>query len=244
LLLIVLHNTVTDSAWPLSNCTQAKYNSADRCLRDPPDRNLELPIVELLRGSTAAPIYFQPQRVAIGEYEFVFQDGGITPFNNPAFLLYLMATVPRYGLGWPSGAEQLLLVSVGTGAASAVHPGLRPGQVKLLFNARNLPSVFMNGASVGQDLLCRATGRCRFGEMLDREVGDLVEAALPRPPAFTYLRYNADLSDEALAGFGFSPRTRARLRKLDAVDRVDDLRRLGRKVGDRIDLDDHFRGFV
>lgn len=76
-----------------------------------------------------------------------------------------------------------------------------------------------------------------IAEMIQRlTVADVVVADVTLP--------NADLSDEALAGFGFSPRTRARLRKLDAVDRVDDLRRLGRKVGDRIDLDDHFRGFV
>ena len=57
LLLVVLHNTKTDSAWPLSNCTQAKYNRADRYLLDEPDRNLDLSLIELLRGSTAAPVY-------------------------------------------------------------------------------------------------------------------------------------------------------------------------------------------
>jgi hypothetical protein len=39
LLLLVLHNTVTDSLWPVSNCTRAKYNQADRNLNRPSDRN-------------------------------------------------------------------------------------------------------------------------------------------------------------------------------------------------------------
>ena len=61
LLLVVMHNTVTDSPWPLSNCTLGKYNRADRFLVSPPDRNLDIPLAPLVRASTAAPIYFAPQ---------------------------------------------------------------------------------------------------------------------------------------------------------------------------------------
>jgi len=43
----------------------------------------------------------------------------MTPYNNPAFLLYRMATVAQYRLGWQSGEDNLLLVSVGTGNAPA-----------------------------------------------------------------------------------------------------------------------------
>jgi hypothetical protein len=48
---------------------------------------------------------------------FIFQDGGITPYNNPAFLLFRMATQPAYRLEWKTGEQRLLLVSVGTGMA-------------------------------------------------------------------------------------------------------------------------------
>lgn len=99
LLLMVMHNSVTDSPWPLSNCTQAKYNRADRALRTPSDRNLDLRLVSLIRASTAAPIYFLPEQVMLGDLPFVFQDGGVTPFNNPSLLLlFVMATLPEYGL--------------------------------------------------------------------------------------------------------------------------------------------------
>ena len=56
LLLLVLHNTVTDSPWPVTNCTRATYNRAERNLISPPDRNLDLPLSTLVRGSAAAPI--------------------------------------------------------------------------------------------------------------------------------------------------------------------------------------------
>jgi hypothetical protein len=246
LLLMVLHNTATDSPWPLSNCTQAKYNRADRCLLTPPDRNLDLPLIELLRGSTAAPVYFPPQKITVGGRQFVFQDGGITPFNNPALLLFLMATLPEYGLQWPVGEDKLLVVSVGTGATPAVHESLLPRQVGFLFNAKNLTSVFMNGASVGQDLLCRTLGGCRFGERLDREIGDRLNVTgIAGTNLFSYVRYNAVLSDEALSAAGLTgERARKRIRRLDGVKAIPDLQAVGRRVAATVDVDDHFKGFL
>jgi patatin-like phospholipase/acyl hydrolase len=38
-----------------------------------------------MRASTAAPTYFPPEVVRLGEKEFIFIDGGITMYNNPAF---------------------------------------------------------------------------------------------------------------------------------------------------------------
>jgi hypothetical protein len=248
LLLVVLHNTGTDSPWPLSNCTQAKYNLADRYLKDPPDRNLDLPLVELVRGSTAAPVYFPPQalNVGAGSVVFLFQDGGITPFNNPAFLMFLLATLPEYGLSWPTGEDRLLIVSVGTGSAAAVHPDLIASKVGLVFNAKNLPTVFMNGASWGQDLLCRAMGRALAGDVLDREVGALLDApGVGGQRLFTYLRYNADLSDEGFARRGTGdPGTWRKMRKLDAVKYVGELEQIGREVGQTIDLERQLGAFL
>jgi hypothetical protein len=244
LLLVVLHNTVTDSPWPLSNCTRARYNRADRYLNPEPDRNLDLPLTTLVRGSTAAPVYFPPQRLRVGRRDFVFQDGGMTPFNNPALLMFLMATLPEYRLCWPAGEKELLVVSVGTGSAAAVHPGLRPRQVDLLFNASNFPSVFMRGASVGQDLVCRSLARTRVGEEIDREFGAHLQAVAPGGRnLFSYLRYDADLSDESLEGLGITGHEAARLRKLDAVSAMPRLREVGRTVADRVDVKAQFADF-
>jgi uncharacterized protein len=247
LLLLVLHNTVTDSVWPLSNSTRARYNRADRALIEPSDRNLDIPLTTLVRGSTAAPVYFPPQEIEVGAHRFLFQDGGITPFNNPAMLLYLMATLPEYGLSWPVGAEQLLLISVGTGSSAAVHPGLRSRSVNVLFNAKNLPSVFMNGAAVGQDMLCRSFGRTRVGLPLDREFGDRLDAEIGSAgePLFTYLRFDADLSDAALIAAGVGPRRRrSRIRALDAVSAMDDLEALGAGVAATVDVERQLAGFL
>ena len=245
LLLLVLHNSNTDSPWPLSNCTNAKYNRADRYLKSPPDRNLDLSLTTLIRGSTAAPVYFPPQEIQIGAQKFTFEDGGVTPFNNPAMLMFLMSTLPEYGLEWPAGEDNLLVVSVGTGSSAAVHPNLLARQVNVLFEAKNLPSVFMNGASTGQDLMCRAIGRTRAGNPIDLEVEDRIGKPGVAGSAFTYLRYNADLSAKALASAGITdPANQAELRKLDAIGSMSQLQELGRRVGATIDLEREFDGFL
>jgi hypothetical protein len=169
----------------------------------------------------------------------------VTPFNNPAMLMFLMATLPEYGLRWPVGEDALLVVSVGTGSSAAVHPGLLARNVNVLFEAKNLPSVFMNGASVSQDLMCRSFGRARVGPVIDAEFGSRIDQSAIAGSAFTYLRYNADLSGKALAEAGISdPAGQAKLRKLDAVGSMSQLQELGKRVGATIDLERHFVGFL
>ena len=97
LLLMILRNATTDSPWPLSNNPRALYNDPSRA-----DNNLAIPLWQLVRASTAAPRYFPPEVVTVGERDFVFVDGGLTMYNNPAFHLFLMATLDEYRLGWPA----------------------------------------------------------------------------------------------------------------------------------------------
>src|SRR6266852_269996 len=112
LLLIVTRNVHTDSPWPISSNPLAKYNDLQR-----DDCNLRIPLWQLVRASTAAPVYFPPETLQWDPRDpkktFIFVDGGMTPYNNPSFLLYRMATGPEYRLAWASGEDQLLLVSVG-----------------------------------------------------------------------------------------------------------------------------------
>ena len=97
LLLMVLRNATTDSPWPLSNNPNAIYNDPARV-----NNNLNIPLWQLVRASTAAPVYFPPEVLAVGDREFVLVDGGLTMYNNPAFQLFLMATLDAYRLGWPA----------------------------------------------------------------------------------------------------------------------------------------------
>jgi patatin-like phospholipase/acyl hydrolase len=76
LLLIVMHNTKTDSPWPVSNNPRAKYNDLDEYGEE---SNLNLPLWQLLRASTAAPTFFKPETIQIGKDKHTFVDGAMTP---------------------------------------------------------------------------------------------------------------------------------------------------------------------
>src|SRR5690606_14330655 len=116
LLLIVTMNLSTDSPWPISNNPWAKYNALNR-----QDCNLKIPLYKLVRASTAAPTFFPPEILQWDPDDpkktFIFVDGGVTHYNNPAFLMYRMATQKAYGLEWETGEKKLMIVSVGTGSA-------------------------------------------------------------------------------------------------------------------------------
>jgi hypothetical protein len=159
--------------------------------------------------------------------------------------LFLAATLPEYGLEWPVGEDRLLIVSIGTGSSTAAHISLSPRQVNLLFNAKNLPSVFMNGASIAQDMLCRSIGLCRAGPEIDHEFGSrLNQPGVAGKSLFTFVRYNADLSDDGLISQGFvDRRQRKALRRLDAVKSVPALEAIGRRVGESADFDGDLEAF-
>jgi uncharacterized protein len=134
LLLLVMRNASTDSPWFLTNNPKARFND-----RRFPGCNLDLPLWQLVRASSAAPIYFQPEVIDVGPERFVFADGALTGYDNPAFKAFLVATVEPYGLSWSAGAERLLVVSIGTGTPSLADAALQPNAMHLLYHLHTLP---------------------------------------------------------------------------------------------------------
>lgn len=238
LLMCVLQNASTDSPWPVSNCTTAKYNR-----RDHPDNNLDLSLWQVVRASTAAPIFFPPEQMHLGKREFMFQDGGVTAYNNPAFIQFVMATAPAYGLEWPTGLDKLLTVSVGTGTMPRTNFDKSLGDYHLKRNLQNTISFLMNSASIEQDRLCRLFGDCRHGADIDREVGALAGPGAAIVPLFSYLRYNVDISQAGLDALGLGDIRSNDVAKLDAVAGMDDLARIGDVAAETVSLD-HLRNFV
>jgi hypothetical protein len=252
LLLLVMRNATTDSPWPISNNPYAQYNDPSR-----EDCNLYFPLWQLVRASTAAPTFFPPEVIVLKSAdrgrarEFVFVDGGVTMYNNPAFQMFLMATLDRYWAKrpearWRAGAEQMLIVSVGTGTSPNARAGLEPDQMNLLFNAQTIPSALMFAALNEQDLLCRVFGNCLAGDPIDRELDDVAGSAGPLPrdeKLFTYLRYNAELTREGLDALGCRDIESRVVQKLDSIDGIPDLRRVGRRVAETKLQGQHFDGF-
>jgi hypothetical protein len=236
LLLLVMRNATTDSPWCLSNNPYAKYNDPQR-----DDNNLNFPLWQLIRASTAAPTYFPPEVIALPsrdktkEKEFIFVDGGLTMYNNPAFQMFLMATLDCY---WPRAPKS---------TSPAVRHGLDPDDMNLLFNATTIPSALMFAALNEQDLLCRVFGDCLAGDPLDRELGSLIPGCGPLAQGqklFTYLRYNAELTREGLDAIGCTTIEPKAVQKLDAIDSIPELLAVGAAVAKQNVKEDHFAKFM
>jgi len=255
LLLIVTKNATTDSPWPVSNNPDARYNDPLR-----QDCNLQVPLWQLVRASTAAPVYFPPEILQWDPSDknkaFVFVDGGVTPHNNPAFLLYRMATNPAYRLNWKTGEDKLLIVSVGTGAAESVGATASSPNKNIVSTITGLSGALMYGIQVEQDINCRTIGRCTYGARLDREMLDLIprevdgDMASPLIPLttdlgrhFLYARYNADLSAQGLRAAGFNDVIPANIQKMDGVENMEMLHDIGRKAGLAVDAQ-HLGPFI
>jgi patatin-like phospholipase/acyl hydrolase len=241
LLMMVLRNATTDSPWPLSNNPDAKYCRRDRG----DDCNLDLPLWQLVRASTAAPTYFPPEVVDVGKQRFIFVDGGMTMYNNPAFQLFLMATVEPYNLGWETGRDKMLVVSIGTGTAANANADLQPGQMNLLYNASSIPSALMFAALNEQDFLCRTFGDTLAGDPIDSEVETMIGKKGPmKEKLFTYVRYNAELTRKGLDALGLPNIVPADVQQLDSIKAIPQLREVGKAVGLKKVKATHFDGFV
>jgi hypothetical protein len=262
LLLLVMRNATTDSPWLLTNNPKAKYNDLARS-----DCNLNLPLWQLVRASTAAPIFFPPEEVAIAaDKTFKFVDGGMTSFNSPGFQLYLMATSAPFNVNWETTNEQdMLLVSIGTGLTPGIETGKAKKGKKNFLNRLNfisniltqvrkllgivsgMPLGLMSAAQYQQDLLCRLYGKCLAGDELDNEVGDLLKEKVKGPAArklFTYLRYDALLTKEGLERLGLNNIDPATVQGLDSIESMPQLRKIGQTVAKQKVMLEHFKGFI
>lgn len=249
LLMMVLRNHSTDSPWPVSNNPLAKYNDLSRR-----DCNLFLPLWQLVRASTAAPTYFPPEVVTFAEgspeeYNFIFVDGGVTTYNNPAYLAFQMATAAPYNINWPTGEDRILIVSVGTGgAAKTLAKNIGADDLNILHFAQNIPSALMNAASAGWDMACRTLGACRHGGLIDREIGDMLQspnsANFSGPKLFSYLRYDPAVTREGLDALGLQDVDPANVQTLDSVAHMGDIRRVGIEYAKAHIKSEHFKGFA
>src|SRR5262245_39210373 len=109
-LMIMTKRLDTGSPWPLHNHPDARYYPQDG----------KLLLTQVVRASTAAPTYFEPQKISISSrdgsvVEGAFVDGGVSPFNDPSLQLLMLAALDGHGFRWQTGKDQILLVSAGTG---------------------------------------------------------------------------------------------------------------------------------
>lgn len=216
-LLIMTKRLDTGSPWPISNNPGGKYFASR------PGGiigNGDYPLWKVVRASTAAPAYFEPETITIAQQaghkvtKGDFVDGGVSPFNNPALQAFMYATLAGYRIGWPAGAEKLLLVSVGTGAAD---PDVESSSITAKHAVSALLSLMNDCASL-QETLLQWMSTSPTAREVDRELGDLGRDLIAGCPLLSYLRYNVDLRRESVQQLDPGLKDRDLIESLSAMD--------------------------
>lgn len=250
-LMLMLRNHTTDSPWPVSNNPHAKYNQNTRREQD---NNLNLPLWQLIRASTAAPTYFPPEVITFAEgtpneYSFIFLDGGMTTYNNSAFLAFQMATTKPYAMNWKTGVDKLLIVSIGTGKVPNNNRNIAIDQMNLIHYTKNIPSALMNAASDGWDMACRTLGHCRFGESIDSEFGDMVipeggDSNWSGEKLFSYVRYHPELTTDGLKDLNLEHILAQNIQDLDSIEHIEEIQEVGQTYANKYLDIKHLGSFI
>ena len=171
-LLLVVRNHSTGSSWPLTNNPHAKFNKlkANSDAPTQPDSLLRFPLWQLVRASTAAPTYFDPEEIVLGGIRQLLVDGSVSPYSNPALIAALTAILPAYRINWPTGPEKIRVVSVGTIEFSS-RLQVKDEKLWLGHNAKHIPVALLQTIAWQQDYLCRCLGECLYGELWTRKSG-------------------------------------------------------------------------
>jgi len=188
----------TNSVWVLHNHPDAMY------FNDPPDGsylgNRHYPIANIVRGSTAAPHYFQPERIEIikGREYGLFVDGGITPHNNPCFQLLMLAGLRNYNYGWTLSEDDLIMHSIGTGSmAIRMHEKEIRQKMQIARTLEALTSM-ISGNEDFIELLMQWVGDSPDPKVIDSEIGDLRDDYLTSQPLLSIQRYQSVLGQREL----------------------------------------------
>ena len=232
----------TGSPWVIHNNPKGRYFNQMPGSNSTPNKDYLLS--EVVRSSTAAPTYFEPEKIRVADdMEGAFVDGGVSPHNNPALQLLMLATLKGHELCWPTGADQLLLVSLGTGSKTLALDSKEVMDMKAVeLGVRGLSSL-MDDASALNELLLQWMSSSKTAREIDSEIGNLDGDILGGgKPLLTYLRYDVTF-DDAWRKDTLSPEQLKSIAEMDRAENMDKLVEIGKAAAVQIE-DEHFsQGF-
>ena len=233
---VVMKRMDTGSPWIVSN------NPRSRFWEHPADAsfigNRSYPLAALIRASTAAPHYFDPELLDIlGKGELgLFVDGGMTPYNNPSLHLTFLATLPQHGIGWPLGPENLTVVSIGTGAFRDQMPHSDHRRISAFGLALRALFGLMDDTQLLTVGLMQAMGETPTPWTINSEVDSMTGWPIPGGPLFRHVRYDVRLEQEWLErelGLSLGLQEVLRLRRMDHPASIPKLYEIGQLAAER-----------
>lgn len=266
-LAIVTKRIDTGAVWVQTNNPLRKYwtpenpNFWQGNPRFFPNRDYNLKTI--VQASASAPYFVDPVELEIDPDQLgLFVDGGASPHNNPSKELFLMATLrpfsrpgapaapTPYGFGWRTGADQLLMISIGTGyfrnrIKTEEYRGL-PEVKQAIHALRTIIADNDQEAVTWMQALSEPVDPWRINGKLETMDG----LRIVEEPLLSYQRYNASIEGDALAELmgadwardNLKPRMLQQLHEFDvaAKTNIDRLTEIGRRAGDALVTGAHF----
>jgi uncharacterized protein len=236
-IVIVTKNATLGNDWFFSNNPKSKFFP----------QNSKLPLWQVVRASTAAPTYFPPQTISVPDetgkvQAFEFLDGGVSSYNNPALQVFLEATIPQYGHGWPMGTDNLMLLSLGTGFNSVTIPEGEAARYELIDWGRYVVKEMMNEANLQQNVLMHLIGQrpapvpSAMSELVssgaakgvpDEDVLSRMGRTMGAQRLVTYQRITVGLTRQRLDQLKVPDIDPVKVREMDAADQIQNMQRIG-----------------
>ncbi|HPE75967.1 MAG TPA: patatin-like phospholipase family protein [Draconibacterium sp.] len=239
-LCIVAKRADTNSTWPLINHPKGKFFNTQL------GKNKNIPLWQAVRASSAAPTYFVPQMIDVGDGQrAAFVDGGVSTANNPALTLLMVATLKGFPFHWQMSAENLSIVSVGTGYS------IFKKQIGEITNAwiktwaESVPDMLMQDASWQNQIMLQWLSDSPTAHYVDMEIEYLKDDYIGMQPQLKYLRYNFPITENELNGLkisekAFTGKDVESLVEMSNAENREILYKIGKAAGEREIKDEHF----
>jgi hypothetical protein len=237
-LCVITKRMDTGSPWMVMNNPRSIYwnTPADSAYTG----NCHYPLKNLVRASTAAPHYFDPEMIPIapGMPPGLFVDGGVSPHNCPALYLFWIASLPQYQLNWPLGPENLTIVSLGTGSFRYQIKFEDLPWVRSIGVAIHALSAQISDAQQLIQAIMSWYGETPTRWTINSELGDLGSTAPPggMKPLYRFLRYDIRLEEDWLRqnmDLKLDRPTVLKYRQLDQPLNIPELYKLGVAAAER-----------
>lgn len=238
-LMVMTKRLDTGSPWPLHNHPGARYHAQDG----------KLLLIQVVRASTAAPTYVEPEPIATAARdgtvveEGAFVDGGVSPFYDPALQLLMLAALGGHGFRWQTGKDRLLMVSVGTGTHKQTFSAEKLlGMPAVEQGLRSLQSLMDDCGRMNHAILQWVTN-CLTPWTIDSAVGDMKLDSASGPQLATYARYNVLLDQKWLSTeveIDYGTDKLSKIAEMDDPTNMDELEEIGRLAAARQVKPEHF----
>jgi uncharacterized protein len=241
-LCIVTKRADTNSTWPLINHPGGKYFDSEF------GRNKEIYLWRAVRASAAAPTYFTPLMINVGNgIHAAFVDGGMTMANNPSLETLMVATLKGFPFRWKLGANKLMLVSIGTGMGKYERHANEITAYQEFKWASEIPEMLMQDASWQNQIMLQWMSNSPNAWEIDGEMGtlsgDLLAPGDDGNGLLTYMRYNTILAAQELEttmGKKYSAEKIATLNQMDHAENCPELLEISSAAAKKEMLESHF----